>query len=264
MDHCCRVNAGGFTEDSLAHNGNPLAHACRRSEYLHLSVFHRQSAPSAVNDPHAFSAVFPSQGNPRIRVGLKNILHRLQTFRCSRALIGDLSVRQDLSRTDGVPIADFPGGDPNLFRQKIQILFHGKITPGRSEPPKRPGHHIVGINRHAQNIHILIIVRPCRMGTRPVKHRTSKRRISPRIGDNDCFHSRQYPVFVTGRRDLDLHGVAFGVVSQALLSGKFYLNRFFRIPGHKRRMVLHAHILLAAETSAYQHGVAADLFPGDL
>ena len=41
-----KVTLAKLTVGDSMSAGNPLAHACRRSEYLHLSVFHRQSAPT--------------------------------------------------------------------------------------------------------------------------------------------------------------------------------------------------------------------------
>ena len=96
------------------------------------------------------------------------------------------------------------------------------------------------------------------MRARALQNRPAERCVSAAVGYQEDLGRRYIAFCVTGRRDIDLHRMALDVNIEALLTRELDLNRSPRLPRHQRGVVLHAHILFAAEPAADEHGPAPD------
>ena len=101
------------------------------------------------------------------------------------------------------------------------------------------------------------------MCARTLQDRTAQGGVRAGVGDQHGLHAGQHPVLVACRGELHLHCMALGMVFQAFLTAETHLDRTPGMPGHQRGMMLYAHVLLAAEPAAHQHGPAMDLFRCD-
>ena len=185
-------------------------------------------------------------------MALINLLHRLQRLHQRGSREGDLAVWQYLSRTDGIAVADLPRGNAHLLRQQIQVTLDGETALGHPKPAECSRRRVVGINRRPVDINILIIVRPGRMSTKSLKHRSAERRVRPRVRHHDRLHSQQIPVLITSGCKCHLRRMTLRMHHDALFSRQLHLHRQSRVIGKKRRMMLHGHILFSAEAASYQ------------
>ncbi|MPN43336.1 hypothetical protein SDC9_190895 [bioreactor metagenome] len=109
----------------------------------------------------------------------------------------------------------------------------------------------------------MIVVWARRMRAGALENGAAEARISAAVGDQHRFHGGEFAGFVAGCGKFHVHRVPLGVVFEALLPRKLHFDRGFDMPCHQRRMVLYAHILLAAESAADEHAMAMHLLFGD-
>ena len=102
------------------------------------------------------------------------------------------------------------------------------------------------------------------MGAGTVQNGAAQGGVSPGIGNDDSLHTGENAVFIAGGGELHLHGVALYVIVQGLLTAVLHLDGLFRRPRHQRGILLHGHILLAAEATADKRRAAMHLFLWDL
>ncbi|MPM42921.1 hypothetical protein SDC9_89593 [bioreactor metagenome] len=229
---------------------------------MELSALNDQPRPAGIGDTHAHARVLHGAADAHIFCGVIIGLHRLQRLRKPRGRVHDLAVGQFLSRSDGIAPADLPGGDSHLIRHLAQKAFHAKAGLRDSEAPKRPGGGIVGVIRPPVDLKILIVVRPRRMGTGPLQHRPSQRRIGSGIRNDLRRHALNDAVFIAAHGKLHLHGMPLGVDEDALGSAELCLDRTLCEIRHQRSQMLHGHVLLAAEAAAHQQVFDLHLFSG--
>ena len=148
------------------------------------------------------------------------------------------------------------------MRHAVEHGFHCKAGLRNAEAAERPRRGIVCIVRIAVYFKILIVVRPRRMGAGALQHRPAKAGVCPRVRYNGCLNALNNAVFVAAQRELHIHRVALWVNEYAFRAGKLNLyGAACKVRG-KRRMVLNANVLLAAETAAHKLVFNIYLFHG--
>ena len=90
------------------------------------------------------------------------------------------------------------------------------------------------------------------MGACPLEDRSSQGGVCPGIRYDHRLHGGQITVLIACRRDVHPHGMAFRVHHDALLPGELHLYDPLCQIGEQRRMVLHGHVFLPAESAAHQ------------
>ena len=243
-----------------AHRSHALAHARRAGADAHHAAFHGQAAAADVRQAHAYAAVFHGPGDARVGAAFKRFPHGLQTFDVARIRRGDLPVGQHLSGADGVAVADLPRGDAHLLGQQVQVDLAREAALRDAEAAEGAAGHVVGIDADAGDVHVLEVVGTAGMRAGALQNRPAQGGVGPAVGDEQRLHGQEFAVLVAGGGHVHLHGVALGVDVEALLPGELHLHGPARGPGHQRRVMLHAHVLLAAEAAAHQLGLAAHLF----
>ena len=156
---------------------------------MHLPFLHRQQHPADILLSHSCSGILEAAGDPGIFVLIENIFDRIQArFHVCIRICG-LSVRQDVSRFDRIPSAEFPGIDPDHFRQKVNVHLRCKTALRHTESAEGPGYDIIGIDGHAENIDVLIVIRSRRMRTGSMQYRAAKARVCAGIRNDDPLHA---------------------------------------------------------------------------
>ncbi len=93
-----------------------------------------------------------------------------------------------------------------------------------------------------------------------LEHRSAERGIGAAVREDTRAHGGEFARFVAGGRELHLHGVPFRVDLQAVRAGEAHLDWLFQQIAGERRVMLNAHVLLAAKPAANHHGGDAHLF----
>ena len=216
MCHLVCFQSCGLADDLDRHCADTLAHTGSGGEHLDFSVPYPQVTAPHIGVPHTDSAVLHTGGDSRIGMGIIDFLYRLQGLRQGTVRCGDLSVGKRLSRTDGISVTDLPGGNANLLCQQVQIKLCGKAALGHAKPPVCACRNVVGVYTISDDLHILIIIRSCCMGTGALQYRASQRSVSSRIRIEHCFHTGQIPVFIAGSSEVHFHGMTLHMAHQAL------------------------------------------------
>jgi len=224
---------------------------------MDLPAVDHQAAPSRIRDAHAHAGVLHGAGQAHIFIGVYVGLHRLQRLRKAGGFVHDLTVGQLLSRTNGIPVADLPGGDAHDVRHFIEQRLNTETGLGHAETPEGTGGRIVGIVGPAVDLKVLIVVGTRRMGTGPLQYGTAQRGIGAGIGNDLRRHALNDAVFVAADGKLHLHRMALGVDQDALRPGQLDLDGPLGKISDQGGMVLDRHVLLAAEAAAHQ--AVADL-----
>ena len=212
-----------------------------------------QLRPSFVRKPDAHSRIFHGTGNARpARIALIGVLHRQKRLLQSCGAVCDLPVGKDFPRLNGIAVADLPGRDAHLLRQKVNVRLQSKLTLTDAESPERSSRRIICIISVSSDIRVLITVGSHRMGARPLQNRAAQRCICPRIEINLTVQSRKDPVFITSQRERAFHGVALRMEIDGLLPGKHDLYRPLHFHCGQRRDMLGGHVFFSAEPSADQ------------
>ena len=235
--------------------GHALTDAGSAAAQMYLAFLNGGDAASGIEKAHAHAGIFEAGGNAGVLRLVKGFLDGLKAFHHSGTGVGYLSVGQGLPRPHGIAVADFPGGNTRFFGQERQDAFHTEGGLGNAEAAKRSRRGIVGVHGAAAHLEILKVVRPARMGAGALQNRPPQRGEGTGIGQDVEIRALDDAVFVTAKGYVDLHSVPLGVEIQAFLPGEFDLHGLFYNPRGQGRMVLHAHVFLAAETAAHQHGV---------
>ena len=239
------------------HRTQALADAGGAGVDMHLAVvLHNQLAAAPVGKPHAHAGVLHGAGKAhRVAVFHRLVivgLHRLQRLHQARFRPHDLAVGQYAAGADGVAVADLPGGDTHLVRHHVQKGLRGKAGLGHAEAPESPGRGIVGIIGVAGDLKILVGVGPRRMGAGPLQHRPAQGGKGAGIGNHAGLHALDDAVFVAAHGEVHPERMALGMDQNRLLPGQLHLHRHTGHVCDQRRVVLHRHVLLAAEAAAHQ------------
>ena len=229
---------------------------------MHPAAAHPEPHAARVRQPDAHACVFHGAGNARESCALVSILHGLKRFNKAGGSIRNLAVRQHLPRADGVYVAYLPRAYAYFVRHAVEHGFHCKAGLRNAEAAERPRRGIVCIVRIAVYFKILIVVRPRRMGASTLQHRPAKAGIRARVRNNGCLHALNNAVFVAAQREFHVHRVALWVNEYAFRAGKLNLyGAACKVRG-KRRMMLNANVLLAAEAAAHKLVFNIYLFHG--
>ena len=230
-------------------------------------VLHDQLAAPPVGDADADARVFhragKSHGLSGGDGGVIFRLYRLQRFGKTRFRADDLPVRQHAAGADGVTPADLPRRNADLVRHFVQQALHGKARLRHAEAAERARGRVIGIVGSAFNFKIFVGIRTCRVRARALQNRAAERRERAGVGVDGRLHTLNDAVFVTAERKIHPERVALGVHEQRLRAAELHFNGQPRDVCNERRMVLHRHILLAAEAAAdelvfHLHLVAAE------
>ena len=219
---------------------------------MDLPRLHCQPAPACVRNADAHAGVFHGAGQSHVSGVVKIRLYRLQRFHQSGFRTNDLAVRQGLAGTDGVAVADLPGGDAHQFRHLIEHGFQAEAGLGHAEAPEGSGRGIVGVVSVAVDLEGFVVVGARRVGAGPLQHRPAQGGIGPRIGDDVGGHSLDDAVLVAPHGELHLHRVPLGVNQEALRPGELAFHGPSGEISRQGGMVLDGDILLPAETAAHQ------------
>ena len=219
---------------------------------MHPATAYFKPYPARIRQPYAHARVFHGAGYAREPCALVSILHGLKRFNKAGGSIRNLAVWQHLPRAYGVYIAYLPRAYAYFVRHAVEHGFHCKAGLRNAEAAERPRRGIVCVVRIAVYFKILVVIRPCRMGTGALQHRPAKACIRARIRNNGCLHALNNAVFVAAQREFHIHRVALGVDEYAFGAGQLNLYGAVCKVCRKRRMVLNANVLLAAETAAHK------------
>ena len=229
---------------------------------MHLLVrFHDQLAAAPVGDAHPHTGILHGAGDAhRIAVfdglvigGLDGHLDGLQRLHKAGGIVHDLAVGQHTAGADGVAVADLPRTDAHQIRHLVEQRLRAEAGLGDTEAPEGPGRGVVGIVGVALDLEILIGVGSGGVGAGPLQHRPAQRGEGTGIGYHAGLDALNDAVFVAAHGEVHVKAVALGVNEDGFLPGELHLHRHTGHIGQQRRMVLHGHILLAAEAAAHQH-----------
>ena len=186
---------------------------------LYFSVLYQQAAAAPVGQSHAYARIFHGTGNPCIGFALIDVFYGFQCFRNTRGIIGNLSIRQHLSRTDGITVTDLPGRNAGHLCQQVQIPLGSKAGLGYSEASVCTGRRIIRVHRLSVYIDYLEIIRPRGMCTGTLQHGPAQRSVGPCVRYDYRLHRGQYAVLVTGCCDIHPHWMTFWMDDNAFLPG---------------------------------------------
>ena len=190
---------------------------------MDLAVRYHQAAAAGIRQTHAHAGVLHGAGQSHV-LGLIVVgLHCLQSLHQARLGTHNLTVGQLLPRTDGVAVADLPGGDADLVGHLVHQALDRKAGLGHAEAPEGAGGGIIGVPGVAINLEILVIIGTGRMGAGPLQHRAAQRGISAGIGDDGGLDALDDAVFVTTQSEIHIHGVTLGMNQNALSPGQLHL-----------------------------------------
>ena len=88
------------------------------------------------------------------------------------------------------------------------------------------------------------------MSTSALEDRPAQGSIGPVVGHGDELHGRQFPLFVTRRRQVHTELMAFGMDEDAFLPCQLYFTYSFTYIGDEGCQMLDCHIFPAAEAAA--------------
>ena len=262
VDHLIPGQPHDGAHDLHQHRAKTLADAAGAGIDDHLAVLDLQPHPAGVGQTHAHAGVLHGAGNAGKLGIFVLLLHGHQRLHQAGGVIHDLAVGQRLAGTDGVAHADLPGGDADLVGHFIQQALHGKAGLGDAEAPEGAGRRVVGVVRPAVTLEVFIVVRPRGVGAGALENGAAQGGVGAGVGDDLHGHALDVALVVAAHGDLNVHGVALGMDQNALGAGELHLHRSAGEVGNQGRVVLHGHILLAAEAAAHQHVLYLHLFHG--
>ena len=227
---------------------------------MNLASLHHQAAAAPVRQAHAYAGILHGAADTYILSRVVVGLYRLQGLHQACLRPHNLAVGQHLSGTNGIAVADLPGGDAHQIRHLIEQRFNGKAGLGHTEAPEGPGRRIVGIIGITVNLEIFIMIGTRGVSTRTLQHRPAQGGVSSGIGNDVSRHALDDAVFIAADGKLHLHGMALGVDQNTLRPAELALYRPFGQIGHQSRQVLDGNVLLAAKAAAHQHIFDLHLF----
>ena len=95
-----------------------------------------------------------------------------------------------------------------------------------------------------------------------LEHRSSKGGVRAGVCYDLGLHSLYPAAAVCSKADVHPHRMALGVDHEAFLPREAHLHRTLEDVGCQRCMMLHGHVLLAAESSSYERCADSDLLLG--
>ena len=98
------------------------------------------------------------------------------------------------------------------------------------------------------------------MGTGALEDGAAQGSIRPVVGDGDELHSRQLPIFITGRRHVHAELMALGMDEDAFLACQLHFTYPFTYIGDERGQMLDRHVFPAAEAAADEAVLDNDFF----
>ena len=265
---------GGLVDDILAltvqhgaddlrqHRAKSLSDAGCAGADMELTVLDRHDAAARIGNAHADARVLHRAGDADVLILLADVLHRLERFHKTGGRRRDLPVRQRLPGADGVAVADLPRGDAQLVCHLCERHFHGVAGLRHAEAAERARGRIVRIVRLAGDLKIFVVIGARRVRAGTLEHRAAERGIRAGVGDHLGLDALNESVAIAAHGDGHLHRVPLRVDEHTFLSAELHLDRTAREIGDERRVVLHRHILLAAEAAADEHIGHMDLFLG--
>ncbi len=265
VDDLVAAQAGVCHHHLHQHGAKALADAGRAGVDMYLAVvLDNELAAAPVGQTHANAGVFHRTGEPhgvaamdgRVIVGLDLV----EGFHKARLGADDLAVGQHAARTDGVAVADLPGGDADKLGHLIEQRLNGKAGLCDAEAAEGAGGGIVGIVGRALDLKVLVGVGSGRVGAGPLQNRAAQRGKGAGIRDHPGLDALDKAVFVAAQGEVHIEGVALGVHQQGLGPRELDLDRNAGKVGDQGRMVLDRHILLAAEAAAHKQVLHLALF----
>ena len=258
IHHVIALQAGAGHHRLYQHGAQSLPDAAGAGVDVHLSVvLHDELAAPPVGDAHAHAGVLHGAGDThRVACRHRRViggLDGLQRLHKAGGLVHDLAVGQHAAGLYGVAVPDLPRADAHQIGHLVQQRLRAEAGLCHAEAPERAGRRVVGVVGMSLDLKILIGVRPCRVGAGPLQHRSAQRRERAGVGHHAGLHALNDAVFVTAHGELHVKAVALGVDEDGLLPAELHLHRHPRHIGQQCRVMLHGHVLLAAEATAHQH-----------
>ncbi len=219
---------------------------------MEFAVFYFDAAAADIRHADAEAAVLQRAGDTGFGVALQNRAHCVKCFDQRGGFVCDLSVGQNLTRTDAVEITELKRRHADHFRELVDVALGSKAALRDTEAAECAARRVVGIVGVALDVHVLIVIGTRRVRAGALQHRAAEGGV--------CAAVRDDAVFVAGGGEIHLHRVAFRGNLKALRARKANLDRTLEQVAGECRMVLHAHVLFAAEAAADHHRGHANLF----
>ncbi len=219
-------------------------------------VLHDELAAAPVGDAHAHAGVLHGAGDAhRVAVFHRLVIGGLDGLQClhkAGGVVHDLAVGQHAAGADGVAVADLPGGDAHQVGHLVQQRLGTEAGLGDAEAPEGAGRGIVGVVGAALDLEVLVGVGAGGVGAGALQHGAAQRGKRAGVGHHAGLHALNDAVFVAAHSEVHLEAVALGVDKDGLLTAELELDGALCQIAQQRRVVLHGHILLAAEAAAHQ------------
>ena len=224
---------------------------------MHLAVaLHDELAAAPVGDAHAYAGVLHGAGDThRIAVFYRFViggLDGLQRFHQAGGVIHDLAVGQHTAGANGVAVADLPGGDAHQVGHLVQQRLGAEAGLGDAEAPEGAGGGVVGVVGAALDLEVLVGVGTGGVGAGALQHGAAQRGKRAGVGYHAGLDTLNDAVFVAAHGEVHVHAVALGMDEDGLLAAELELDGALCQITQQRGVVLHGHILLAAEAAAHQ------------
>ena len=222
-----------------------------------------QLAAAIVRQTHADARVFHRAGQSdrltRLDGGVIVGPDRLERLHKAGLRPDDLPVRQDAAGADGVAQTDLQWRNADLVGHFVQQRLDREAGLRDAKAAERARGRIVGVVGGAFDLKILVGVGAGGVRTRALEHRAAERGERAGVGHDLRLDALDDAVFVAAHREIHPERVPLRVDEQRFGAAELHLDRQARHVGDERGVVLHGHVLLAAEAAADELVLHLDL-----
>ena len=249
---------------SQNHLTDALTHAGSRGTDVDLAVLNAQQDTADILLTHTSARVLEATGDTSIGVGVVDVLNGFDTSQHIGVGVSGLTVGHHIAGLDGITTADFPCVDTDHLSQQVDVHFGCEAALADTEATICTRNNVVGVNRHTEDVDILVVVGTSGMSTCTMQDGAAQGSVSAGISDDNALHAGQDAVLVTGSGELHLHGMTLNMVVQGFLTGELDLDGTLGMPCHQDSVLLDGHIFLTAEAAADQGCTGVDLLSGNV
>lgn len=179
---------------------------------MDFTALDREQDASDILFAHAGAGILEAAGDADVFLGVIDVLDRVEARDHIGVGIGGLTVRQDIAGAYGVAPAEFPRVDADHLGEQIDVALGRKAALRHAEAAISARGGVVGIDRHTEDVDVLIVIGTCRMSAGAVEDGAAERSICAGIGDDNALHAGQDAVLVTGGSELHLHRMSFDMI----------------------------------------------------
>ena len=170
VDDVLPITVEHGAHDLRQHRAKALADAGRAAADVNFAALHCHDTAAGIRDANAHAGIFHGAGNAHVFILFADVLHGLQRLYQACGGRRDLPVGQGLTGTDGVAIADLPGGNTQLVGHFRQRHLHGEAGLRHAKAAERAGRRVIGIVRPTGNLKILVVIRARGVRARALEH----------------------------------------------------------------------------------------------